>query len=399
MAHHPQPERRTGSLEPGRGVVGAHRVDGDALVAEGGTLDEHLEGVEQRLVGAPVDAERLPGRRLLRRVEVGDDVAAAEGVDRLLGVADQDQRGDAVEGALEDLPLHGVGVLELVDQRDLPPLAHPGAGRGVVVGERVGELAEEVVVGEDAQAPLAPVDLVQHAAREAHPCGGLAVGVLGERLLRGHPRTGVADDRAGDAEGVLAAPRGLLLAGEEAQVAVVGDLGGQLLEVLHEDGAGVGVPGDAEAAQHELAELVDGRDRGGVERRQRVGEPREPDGPLLVVGVEQPVVQAVGGVGGRGVGQHGRGVVELAAYAVTQLLAGRAGEGDDEHLLQGGDALDEVARDERGDRPGLAGAGARLQQGGAGRERTADVEGLHCVHVRSPGTSSVASSGDQTRRA
>ena len=60
--------------------------------------------------------------------EVGDDVAAAEGVDRLLGVADQHHRGVAREGAVEDLPLHRVGVLELVDQHDLPPLPHPRRG-------------------------------------------------------------------------------------------------------------------------------------------------------------------------------------------------------------------------------------------------------------------------------
>ena len=72
-------------------------------------------------------------------LQVGDDVAAAEGVDRLLGVADQHHRGVAGEGAVEHLPLHRVGVLELVDQHEAPALAHPRAGRGVVVEQRVGE--------------------------------------------------------------------------------------------------------------------------------------------------------------------------------------------------------------------------------------------------------------------
>ena len=57
--------------------------------------------------------------------EVGDHVAAAEGVDGLLGVADQHHRRVAAERPVEHLPLHGVGVLELVDQHDLPALPHP----------------------------------------------------------------------------------------------------------------------------------------------------------------------------------------------------------------------------------------------------------------------------------
>ncbi len=179
----------------------------------------------------------------------------------------------------------------------------------------------------------------------------------------------VADDGAGDAERLLAAPRRLLLAGEEGEVEVVGDLGGQLLEVLDQDGAGVGVAGHAEAAQHQLAELVDGRDGRRVERRQRVGQPAQPGRALGLVGVEQPVVQPVGGVGARRVGEHRGGVVELAAYAVAQLLARGPGEGDDQHLLEGRDALGEVAGDERGDGPGLAGAGAGLEQRRAGGQR------------------------------
>ncbi len=58
-------------------------------------------------------------------LQVGDDVAAAERVDGLLRVADQDQRGAAAERAVDHLPLHRVGVLELVDHHDRPALVHP----------------------------------------------------------------------------------------------------------------------------------------------------------------------------------------------------------------------------------------------------------------------------------
>ena len=67
----------------------------------------------------------------LRRRQVGVDVAAAEGVDRLLGVADQDHRGVPGERPLQDLPLHRVGVLEFVDQHDRPARPHPVAGRRI----------------------------------------------------------------------------------------------------------------------------------------------------------------------------------------------------------------------------------------------------------------------------
>ena len=59
-----------------------------------------------------------------RRVEVGVDVGAAEGVDRLFGVADEHERRAAVaERAAHDAPLDRVGVLELVDEHDAVALA------------------------------------------------------------------------------------------------------------------------------------------------------------------------------------------------------------------------------------------------------------------------------------
>ena len=65
------------------------------------------------------------------RLEVGVDVGAAEGVDRLLRVADEDERRAAVaERAAHDVPLDGVGVLELVDEHDAVALSQP-RGRGL----------------------------------------------------------------------------------------------------------------------------------------------------------------------------------------------------------------------------------------------------------------------------
>ena len=179
--------QRRGCRSAGQPAVLVVRLDvedGDPRVAQLGAAAQLLQRVDQGRVAAPVGGQGPAGRSRPGGLEVGDDVAAAEGVDRLLGVTDQDQRRVAGEGAVEHLPLHRVGVLELVDEDDLPALAHPLAGRCVVVLERVGEPAEQVVVRQDAAAVLAPLDLVAHRLGEVD---------LGPRRA---PRLGVAAARA-----------------------------------------------------------------------------------------------------------------------------------------------------------------------------------------------------------
>ena len=120
--HHPQPERVV-VRAPAAGalVMRVDRAGPRCLVAE------------LRRRAAPPAACRPAAaslRQLVPRVplvpavsaasQVGDDVAAAERVDRLLRVADQDQRGVPAEGAVDHLPLHRIGVLELVDHHDRP---------------------------------------------------------------------------------------------------------------------------------------------------------------------------------------------------------------------------------------------------------------------------------------
>jgi hypothetical protein len=76
---------------------------------------------------------------LLHCIQIGEDVRAAESVDRLLGVADQDQCGVVVKGPPQDLPLDGIGVLKLIDHDDAvaPPeplrggLSMIGIGQGI----------------------------------------------------------------------------------------------------------------------------------------------------------------------------------------------------------------------------------------------------------------------------
>ena len=85
--------------------------------------------------GALVVEQRVLGARVPACAQVGVQVGVAEAVDRLLRVADEEQRRAVAEvDALEDRELQRVGVLELVDQRGREALA-----------QRVGEPRARVV--------------------------------------------------------------------------------------------------------------------------------------------------------------------------------------------------------------------------------------------------------------
>ena len=116
-----------GAEQPRRavGVGGAHAAVGDPLVPEPGVAEQRVVGLEQPLVAAPVDLERGARAGRPRGLQVRVDVGAAERVDRLLGVADEDQRRVLAEREPDDVPLHRVGVLELVDEHDAEALAQP----------------------------------------------------------------------------------------------------------------------------------------------------------------------------------------------------------------------------------------------------------------------------------
>ncbi len=244
------------------------------------------------------------------------------------------------------------------------------------MGQRVGELGEQVVVAEHAQPPLAPVELGADRPGEGHPVSG---GAVTEHVVSGglEPGLRVTGRRPGQPQSLGVAERRRLCSGAEVlEEQVVDHLTEEVLEVLHESGVGVGVTGDAEAAEHQVAELVGGGDGGAVEGPERRPQPLSALGPLLGRGVEEQGEEVGVGVGAIGVGKGALGVDELGADPLAQLLAGGPAEGDDQHLLQRGDALGDEAGHERPDRPGLAGARARLEQRGAGGQWAADVEDL-----------------------
>ncbi|MNO94252.1 hypothetical protein D3C76_858700 [compost metagenome] len=116
-------------------------------------LQEHL--VDRRdhgLAGAVVGVQAVQATtRGTAGGEVGVDVGATEGIDRLLGVADHEQAGfcavfaDLVD-ALENAVLHRVGVLELVDQRHRELFAdQAGQALAGLAGQGVLQAQEHVV--------------------------------------------------------------------------------------------------------------------------------------------------------------------------------------------------------------------------------------------------------------
>ena len=83
-----------------------------------------IEPIEQRLIGAAVGGERAMRLGPLGVGDIGPHVGATEGVDRLLGVTNADKRSAITTGKelLKEGPLQAVGVLGLVDDRQLKPL-------------------------------------------------------------------------------------------------------------------------------------------------------------------------------------------------------------------------------------------------------------------------------------
>ena len=274
-----------GRVDQPRLAVRLRRADGpvdDAFVAELGAVEERVEGVDQPLVAAPVRRQRRLGDGAVGGAEVGVDVGSAEGVHRLLRVADEDQRRlSLAEGAPHDLPLDRVGVLELVDERNAVLLAQLRAGGGAVllVGERVPEPGEQVVVGHDSAAPLARLDLRAHGFREPAPhCPRLRL-VSRASLDRLEAGERVADRGSSDPEGLGPVERRPRDSVEAADVEVVDDLLDEIGQVLDERHVALDVAGDAESREHVLAEAVRGRDGGGVEARDGIGEPAPPQPP------------------------------------------------------------------------------------------------------------------------
>ena len=364
--HLPQPDRGA-AAQPAPGPGRLDRVDDDAGVAERRARQDRRETLEHGGVGAPVAVQGLRGR-VGAGAQVGGDVGAAEPVDRLLRVADEHECAVSVERGAQDVPLHGVGVLELVDHDDPVPGADAlrGGGAGGRVGERVAQQDQEVVVVEHPQRPLAPEQLAAGGRGQAVGVARAGVG----RVRRFQPRGCVADRLVRDGAGVLHRQRRLLARRVLAQVEVVDHLGLERRDVRDQARVGLDVAQRAQRREHLLAEAVRRRDGGGVELRERLGQAPGPPG---AVGAGQQRDDRVGQVVVR-VPQGPFDGDEALADPFAQLGRGQAAERHEHELGQAGDALGDVPDGQRRDGRGLARPRARLEHHGALGQRAAHVE-------------------------
>ena len=114
------------------------------------------------------------------------DIGAAESVDRLLRIADEDQTLVAEERRLQHGPLRGVGVLELIDEDRVVAIADTlrnGACGTTVRQHLLGEPRQHGVESEHAAACHLGLEARTHRHRE-----------VGERRKTGPERSGLIDE-------------------------------------------------------------------------------------------------------------------------------------------------------------------------------------------------------------
>ena len=130
-------------------------------------LEQRLHRLKRDRPGPEVGRQGMPQVCCFLRGQVGRDITATEAIDRLLGVADQEQgarcrtvlRASFGEQAAEDGPLARIGVLEFIHQRDRVLLAQGGGEATLVVGVQcLRHAADHVVEAEHAALVLERVD-------------------------------------------------------------------------------------------------------------------------------------------------------------------------------------------------------------------------------------------------
>ncbi len=331
-------------------------------MAEAGGLEEGIQPVDQPLVAAPVGRQRVATVGDGRCLQVGVHVGPPEGVDGLLGVADEDEGGAAPgERPADDVPLDEVGVLELVDDHDVEPARERPADvvtPGPIV-DGLGQLHQQLIEGQQARLPQPLVHLPLDAFSEAAPPPGRLV--AGRWLeLGGRVGDRLGSDGTGHAEVEARRP----VTYHPAGIDVADRLGHDRIGILAQRPAFAHGGQHPQAGEGQLAEAVGRGDGGGVEGGQSVGQRLAPPPHLIAA--------ALGHGGHHGVVPDGalpaedpseRLFVGYQALAdpVSQFGSRHAGEG---HRQDAGN------RSARSDEPGHEGSqGERLPRARAGFEQ------------------------------
>ena len=318
------------------------------------------------------------------------DVGAAEPVDRLLRIADRDEV--AVEDGGESTPLHGVGVLELVDHHQLVAAAQCGHGRRARDGmmHRVVQACDELVVPHLLTSPLPFVHQRDGAVHEVHPRAQPLRTVVGMGLRRAQhrhqPHTAIAQHCA---HGLLelcehGRRRHQSLAIAPAQCSDVTvqclhhQIAAHLFDVLGLVRTEFGVDRvprtKAELPQCDLAEAMDGGDGGFVERADGGVDPAATFGDLVVAAVEQHVHPSVFS-DHHALVQRVRRRHQYPPSAVAQFGGSCAGERDQQQLRHLPVPLGDVTHHECAERVRLPRARTGLDDEPACVQFAGEVEG------------------------
>ncbi len=238
-------------------------------------------------------------------------------IDGLVGIADRSHREAPAEDASQQLPLAGIGVLILVEERYPVPVSHPGGNVGVACHQLVGQ-TDEVRIVEDVQPPFL----------------GVVAGQRGGDLPASGPR-------------FVAVPNRQQVVGD---IEVVSEVGSQLLQLVHHAGRGdVQRLVATESFHQELAGEGGGDDGAGALHADEGAELLQQTGGKAVVGVDLYFPARL------------HAALQGDPDPVGELLSGLVGEGDAEHLFR----LHALALDQVDDPQGQR---ARLPGSGAGRD-------------------------------
>ena len=153
------------------------RWAGDARIHKGGRVspEQGVDRVQQRRHGAPVDVQGEVPVRIPPCRQVGIEIGTAEAVDRLFRITHQVHRlATATIEPAEDVVLHRIGVLELVDQGGPVAIAQRG-GQPLAAGllQCPLQIEQQIVVALQAALALAPGQLLPQEAdqlqQQGHP--------------------------------------------------------------------------------------------------------------------------------------------------------------------------------------------------------------------------------------
>ncbi len=374
-------QRRPRSVHAGTLVVGCgpDLAVLDAFVTERHPVEDGVQRRDERPVAPPVGEQRVLGLGPVDARKIRLDVGAAEGVDRLLRVADDDEPG-LVEHSVDDFPLDRVRVLGLVDEghgeplrEDLPRVfADPG------VGKRIAGFEKELIEPCAAAGPQPPVDLGACRRRE-----------LGTNRRRPDDPGGVGSDvrieigrhGLGDVRQRCGVDKVSGVVGEPGDDQIGDDLRDEF--GVHGDGFEVGRdPGmEAEMGEEPDSEAVDRVDLSPVEPDDRFGETLDAALPGCVVGIEEdPYVVVCSGCRG-GAGEDAERLDEAVADPPLEFSGRGPGERDNEDPIDGDARFCNESGHLCGDGERLACAGAGFDDAASFGDRLGGVERLHGGHT------------------